>query len=111
MIANTWVMTTGVRLQGLARLSATAKAARPAAVPKAITVSAIPLAGWYDFPSAVAPAANTAATATPRASAACAAAARRSATGRASVARVVISSTNPSKIRGRTGSQLRRRLA
>ena len=92
MIANTWVMTTGVRLQGLARLSATAKAARPAAVPKAITVSAIPLAGWYDFPSAVAMAANTAATARPTASAACATAARRSATGRASVAPVAISS-------------------
>jgi hypothetical protein len=92
MITNTWVMTTGVRHQGLARSSATAKAARPAAVPKAITVSAIPLVGWYDFPSAVATAANTAATARPTASAACAAAARRSDTGRAPAARVAISS-------------------
>jgi|SRR5580693_8690623 hypothetical protein len=92
MITNTWVITTGVRLHGLARSSATARAASPAAVPKAITVSAIPLAAWYDFPLAVATAANTAATARPTASAACAAAARRSATGRAPVARVAISS-------------------
>jgi RNA polymerase sigma-B factor len=46
MITNTWVMTTGVRLQGLARPSPTARAARPPAVPKAISVSAIPLAAW-----------------------------------------------------------------
>jgi hypothetical protein len=46
MITNTWVITTGVRVHGLARSSPTAKAASPAAVPKAITVSAIPLAGW-----------------------------------------------------------------
>jgi RNA polymerase sigma-B factor len=43
---NSWVMTTGVRLQGLDRSSPTAKAARPAAVPKAIRVRAIPLASW-----------------------------------------------------------------
>jgi RNA polymerase sigma-B factor len=46
MTTNTWVMTTGVRLQGLDRSSPTARAARPAAVPKAISVSAIPLAAW-----------------------------------------------------------------
>ena len=46
MTTNTWVMTTGVRVHGLARARFTAKAANPAARPTAISVSATPLARW-----------------------------------------------------------------
>ena len=46
MITNSWVMTAGVRLHGLALARPTAMAASPAAATTASTVSATPLAGW-----------------------------------------------------------------
>ena len=82
MTTSSWVMTVGVRLQGLALARATAMSAIPTAAATASTMSATALAACEDFPSAVETAAKTAATHKPTASIACAAAARRSPTGR-----------------------------
>jgi diacylglycerol kinase family enzyme len=79
---NSWTITAGVRLQGLALARPMARTASRAAVPRAIRVSATPLASWYDFPSAVLTAANAVATHIPAASVASAAAATLSSQGR-----------------------------